>query len=542
MEDHQQFRVLRRPSKLPAGMSSPTDDLFSLESAISGLSISHGFDGVRRRVYRETTPLPALPGGSSWGGSDMAAGWGFDHPPSAAHQAPGPSAARMVGQRDFGDLLGYCGAHQDFNAGPDWSWARTAAELSTDPNLNAAAAAAALSWPGFCGGEESSMFENGGIFDPFLLCKKPQHSTLNPKLQLLNTSSGNPISNHFIQKNPEIHLWNPKLARLNVDEIRGKILAFASDPVGCRTLQHNLSFWTKEEIEVILGELLDIAGYLIKNPSGSYLIQKLFSICSQEQRLRVLLTLTETPFELIYICLNSIGTRAMQKMLEEMSSTQERSLVMNALRQGAVRLACDTYGHLVISYCLTNFSFEFNEGIIKEITEKCFQVATHIRGCRMLQLCVENARGEARNRLVFEILANAAMLSEDPYGNYVVQHLLEQNIPKVEDSLFRVLEGRFAPLCCNKYSSNVVEKFFLKYGENSAKVLRELIKSPMAPRLLVDPFANYVIQKALNVATGHWSVALMDLIRMNASTMQSNKHGRKILSWIDSRKVHSLYM
>ncbi|CAH9111074.1 unnamed protein product [Cuscuta epithymum] len=535
MED-QKFRVLRRPSELPAGMSSPTDDLFSLESEISGLSISPGFDGARRRVYRETTPLPAFPGSSSWGGSDLAAGWGFDPQPVTAHQAPGSSAARMVGQNDYGDLLGYGGAHQDFSAGPDWSWAK----LSTDPNLNAAAAA--HSWPRFCGGEESYRFENGGMFDPFLLCKKPQHSTHNPKLQLLNTSTGNPISNLSIPRNPEIQLWNPKLARLNVDEIRGKILALASDPVGCRTLQHNLNFWTKEEIEVILGELLDIAGYLIKNPSGSYLIQKLFSTCSQEQRLRIILTLTETPFELIYICLNSIGARAMQKMMEEMSSAQERSIVMNALRPGAVRLACDTYGHLVISYCLTNFSFEFNEGIIKEITDKCFQVATHIRGCRMLQLCVENARGEARNRLVFEILANAAMLSEDPYGNYVVQHLLEQNIPKVEDSLFRVLEGRFAPLCCNKYSSNVVEKFFLKYGENSAKILRELIQSPMAPRLLVDPFANYVIQKALNVATGHWSVALMDLIRMNASTMQSTKHGRKILSWIDSRKVHSLYM
>lgn len=81
-----------------------------------------------------------------------------------------------------------------------------------------------------------------------------------------------------------------------------------------------------------------------------------------------------------------------------------------------------------------------------------------------------------------------------------MQHLLGQNIPGVEDNLLGRLEGKFASLACNKYASNVVEKFFVKSGEQSTKIIKELISSPSLSMLLVDPFGNYVIQKALKVA------------------------------------------
>lgn len=51
----------------------------------------------------------------------------------------------------------------------------------------------------------------------------------------------------------------------------------------------------------------------------------------------------------------------MQKLLEDLSSPQQRSLVIAALCPGAVTLASDPNGHLVILYCLKNFSFEYNK-------------------------------------------------------------------------------------------------------------------------------------------------------------------------------------
>lgn len=71
-------------------------------------------------------------------------------------------------------------------------------------------------------------------------------------------------------------------------------------------------------------------------------------------------------------------------------------------------------------------------------------------------------------------------------------------IQRVSSNLHRQLEGRFVYLSCNKYGSNVVEKFFHDAGVHlSEKIIAELLNSPNVSRLLVDPFGNYVICTAL---------------------------------------------
>nr|GMD94628.1 pumilio homolog 12-like [Ipomoea batatas] len=328
---------------------------------------------------------------------------------------------------------------------------------------------------------------------------------------------------------------------LNLEDIRGKIVSLAKDQNGCRILQDNLVFFDNQGTEIVLSEVIEYVGDLMKNQSGSYLIQKLFSVCSEEQRTNIILAVTKKPFQLVAICLNPFGARAMQKLLEDLSSPQQRSLVIAALCPGAVTLASDPNGHLVILYCLKNFSFEYNKHLINEIAKNCFGIATNRNGCCVLQSCIENACGEARESLVNEIIANAVQLSENPYGNYVVQHLLGQNIPGVEDNLLGRLEGKFDSLARNKYASNVVEKFFVKSGEQSTKIIKELISSPNLSMLLVDPFGNYVIQKALKVAKGEVFNALIDLIMVNAPSMQSNIYGKMILACLSrgGRDIHA---
>lgn len=87
------------------------------------------------------------------------------------------------------------------------------------------------------------------------------------------------------------------------------------------------------------------------------------------------------------------------------------------------------------------------------------------------------------------------------FRNYVVQHLLSQKIPGVTEQLLGHLRYRFTGMSTNKYASNVVEKFLTEAGEeHSTIIIMELINSPDAAGLLFDPFANYVIQRALSVS------------------------------------------
>lgn len=93
-----------------------------------------------------------------------------------------------------------------------------------------------------------------------------------------------------------------------------------------------------------------------------------------------------------------------------------------------------------------------------------------------------------------------------------MQHLLGMKIPEVTTDLVRQFEGKFLSLSFNKYASNVVEKFLETSGEShSRKIIIELISSPNASMLLVDPFGNFVIQSALSEA----KVRLIASIGMN---------------------------
>lgn len=53
-------------------------------------------------------------------------------------------------------------------------------------------------------------------------------------------------------------------------------------------------------------------------------------------------------------------TRGVQKLMENLSSPQQVSLLMAVLSPTAVTLANDQNGHHVIQYCVTHFSTEDN--------------------------------------------------------------------------------------------------------------------------------------------------------------------------------------
>jgi hypothetical protein len=87
------------------------------------------------------------------------------------------------------------------------------------------------------------------------------------------------------------------------------------------------------------------------------------------------------------------------------------------------------------------------------------------------------------------------------YSNYVLQHLVGLKSPELTGLLVRELQGNFTSLARNKFASNVVEKCLAEASQDiSSKIIRELVASRNSQSLLVDPYANFVIQIALRVS------------------------------------------
>ncbi|KAK7291075.1 hypothetical protein RIF29_05951 [Crotalaria pallida] len=327
----------------------------------------------------------------------------------------------------------------------------------------------------------------------------------------------------------------------SIYDFRGRILMLAKEQSGCRVLQEIMKTLTsQEEVSFVFAELIDHVVELMMDPFGNYVFQKLVEICSEPQRTHIVLVATNSDYYFVNMCLDIHGTRSVQKLLENVTTQEQRSLVMKALSPGTVALTKDINGLHVVEHCLRYFSSEDNKFLLNAVANNCFEISTDKSGCCVMQDCIDYAHGETKERLIAEIIANASLLSEDCYGNYVVQHLLGMKKPRVIENLVRQLEGNFLLLSCNKYGSNVVERILQEADEQScARIILELLHHPNVSRLLVDPFGNYVMKTALFVSKGGIRNAILELIQLHSPMMRSNIYGKKLLDRVDSGKMRN---
>ncbi|KAK7410075.1 hypothetical protein VNO78_00569 [Psophocarpus tetragonolobus] len=362
-----------------------------------------------------------------------------------------------------------------------------------------------------------------------------------------------PLSNGMQQKTPVAGFLNDFLCcnglnnvDLSIDQmrlrwfndLRRRVLLLATDQHECRTLQETMKTLTREEFSIIFLELINYVSYLIVHPSGNHVVQKMVEICSEEQQTLIVLSVTKCNFQLVRICLSSHGARAVEKLLQHVTTQEQRDRLLLALSPGAAILAKDVNGNRVLLHCLKQFSAEDNEHILNVVAIKCFEISTDQTGCVVMQQCIKDASGETKMKLIAAVISYASLLAEDCFGNYVVQHVLSLKVPGVAVHLLRQLEGRFFYLACNKYGSNVVEKFFQDSDEPiSSFIILELLYNPNVAMLLVDPYGNYVIKSALSASKGHVRNALERLIKLNSLTMQSNLYGKKLLAWFNKGRI-----
>jgi len=250
--------------------------------------------------------------------------------------------------------------------------------------------------------------------------------------------------------------------------------------------------------------------------------------CTDQQRL---LIIEKVAHYLVEISKNMHGTRAVQKLIDHLSDNNQVQTLKKALSANVVTLIQDLNGNHVIQRCLNRFSPHDKQFIYDAVTShsNCVEVATHRHGCCVLQRCVDFASPEQKVQLVREITSNALILVQDPFGNYVVQYVLDLNLDGLVHELVKRLLGNIVVLSTQKFSSNVIEKCLLVAPQEArALMIEEVIESPNLIHLLQDPFANYVIQTSLSVSDPNQHAKLVQAIKPHMALLRNTPYGKRI--------------
>ena len=151
----------------------------------------------------------------------------------------------------------------------------------------------------------------------------------------------------------------------------------------------------------------------------------------------------------------------------------------------------------------------------------------------MLQRCIDHATGHQKAKLIAQITTNAYSLVQDPFGNYVLQYIVDLGEMIFTQPLCISFQGSIPALSKQKFSSNVIEKCLRGSDSNTSRIMiEEMLNANELEKMLRDSFANYVVQTALDYADTDTKNRLIEAIRPILPSIRQTPYGRRIQSKI----------
>ncbi|KAL2970730.1 hypothetical protein AAZX31_15G155900 [Glycine max] len=330
-------------------------------------------------------------------------------------------------------------------------------------------------------------------------------------------------------------LKSGKGRRFELSDIIGHIVEFSSDQHGSRFIQQKLESCSGEEKALVFKEVLPHASKLMTDVFGNYVIQKFFEYGSSEQRRELADRLVG---QILPLSLQMYGCRVIQKALEVIELEQKAQLV-HELDGNVMRCVRDQNGNHVIQKCIESIQTKKISFILSAFRGQVATLSMHPYGCRVIQRVLEHCMDESQCQfIVDEILESVCALAQDQYGNYVTQHVLERGKPQERSQILSKLSGHIVQLSQHKFASNVVEKC-LEYGDATE---RELLVAEIFGHddqcdnlltMMKDQFANYVVQKVIDICSENQRAMLLSHVRIHAHALKKYTYGKHIVARLE---------
>lgn len=307
-------------------------------------------------------------------------------------------------------------------------------------------------------------------------------------------------------------------------ELRGNVVQLSKTQQGSKQLQRLLQRGNSSGfVDIILGEVeQDIAG-LMCDPYANYLCSAVFQACSSRQRLRMLHCLAP---RVAAIACDKRGTHALQALIGLLTTSEEQEFLVRSLQNHVIDMCMDANGTHVVQRLLFCFSSPSIDWIYAPVVSNLVNVAHHPYGLCVLKTCISQAKPPSPHQqlLLAQLAHNSLDLVQSPYGNYAIQHAVEEWGGDVCLPIFLSLEGRMMQLSIQKFSSNVVEKIFSAAPfECRRRLIDELIGSDKISVLVNSNYGHYVVKRALQLAEPHQVQALVASVRGNIAQLPNKR-------------------
>lgn len=223
-----------------------------------------------------------------------------------------------------------------------------------------------------------------------------------------------------------------------------------------------------------------------------------------------------------------------------------------------IKCVHDSNGNHVIQKCIEVVSKAAKASDVPETTEylssriqfiivafqgRVKELSSHPYGCRVVQRILEHCTEPQKAVVLEELRQCCGELVQDCYGNYVIQFVMQHGWEEDRQALIREVQTNLLDFSQHKFASNVVEKC-LQFA--SKKDRDEMIwtiinvtfdlNNPVDAKghcvlesMVRDPYANYVVQKVIDVSDERQRGAIMRYVKDNINQLRKYTYGKHII-------------
>uniref|UniRef100_A0ACD5WWL2 Uncharacterized protein n=1 Tax=Avena sativa TaxID=4498 RepID=A0ACD5WWL2_AVESA len=171
---------------------------------------------------------------------------------------------------------------------------------------------------------------------------------------------------------------------------------------------------------------------------------------------------------------------------------------------------------------------ELNYNSVDEVAGRIYMLAKDQNGCRFLQKIFARGTEEDIEKVFSEIIDHIGELMVDPFGNYLVQKLLEGCS---DDQRMRILcevtkmPGELITVSCNMHGTRAVQKIIetINNPDQVSKVVSAL--RPGAIHLMLDPNGSHVANRCLQKLLPESKAFLLDAATSHYLELATHQQG-----------------
>ncbi|TKR72695.1 hypothetical protein L596_020107 [Steinernema carpocapsae] len=330
---------------------------------------------------------------------------------------------------------------------------------------------------------------------------------------------------------------NNQSPQLQLSDLGKHVVEFAQDQHGSRFIQQKLERASHKEKQAVFEEVIAHAHPLMTDVFGNYVIQKFFEYGTEPQKTALTNAIRGN---VLTLALQMYGCRVIQKALESIESSQQLE-ILKEMEGQVLRCVKDQNGNHVVQKVIERvephrLQFIIDAFVKGSNNDTVYTLSTHPYGCRVIQRVLMHCSEKQKRPVLEQLHTNIKALVTDQYGNYVIQHVIEHGALEDRDRIVAQIRGDVLKLAQHKFASNVIEKCLTcgaAHHKNS--LITEVCGNPndSTPTPLLDmmrdPYANYVVQKMLDVADSPHRKKMMLAIKPHIPSLRKFNYGKHII-------------